>query len=838
MKNRRKQMPDHNGHSRSGYCVCCLMMCISLLLTACGRGSTADNNVSNTASGVNNIPDDSSSVGAGNIPDDGNDADTASADNAVQEPEYVYVPELITVEDEQVDYGRMQQVGDSVCYISMNRESENEGQNICRYSLTDKELSRTPIAWPVEEKNRDVGAYVFTSDHNVWLTANVYSADYSRMSRFLCKFDSEGKNLFSGEITDQIDRDAAIGSMAMDRQGRIYVFTGEYADTACIWLYTADGDYHGSVSYGSLENVRVRGTADGEDGRFYVCVSAGVNPERCILMEMDFENEQLSQLTGDFPDVKGFSADPAGQYDFLLYDDISAYGYDLSAQKSNSDQAAEELLVWGDCEVNGYYVRKTGVLEDGRYFCTVEDWEHDDRGIVLLNRIRSEEAPKRENIVLASVGGGGDPAALAVRFSRGSDKYRLTVKYYDSLTDLYNALLAKETIDIIDLSGVNVEKLSGQGVFADLTPYLEQSEAVGPSDFLEGILEAYTFDGILVGIPEAFTLRTVVGDGLPPGGTLNGSTDGLSPGGTLNGSTDSLSLDGMLAAAGSRPGALPFDMTKEEMMQYIMMFNEETFINWDTGECHFDSEQFKEVLEFCGRFPDGDTSDRRSGYGSGKTASESYGNGQEVSLPAKIQNGEVLFAIADMRDLNDFQLYEGIFGENAVCMGFPTPDGKGGTLLFPGNVYGIAASSENQGGAWEFIEDVLTQVNVDGMEAEEVYDEYCLPGRFPALKKVLNTMAEYRMESDAQRRSDRFPLVIYEEDGWHFQYHAVTQDDINVILDLLEDAVPAFSVENDDILNIINEEAAACYSGQKEIDDVADIIQNRIQLYVSENRLL
>lgn len=38
----------------------------------------------------------------------------------------------------------------------------------------------------------------------------------------------------------------------------------------------------------------------------------------------------------------------------------------------------------------------------------------------------------------------------------------------------------------------------------------------------------------------------------------------------------------------------------------------------------------------------------------------------------------------------------------------------------------------------------------------------------------------------------------------------------------------------DKIIKIINEEAFDYYSGQKRVEDVAGIIQNRIQLYVNE----
>ena len=44
------------------------------------------------------------------------------------------------------------------------------------------------------------------------------------------------------------------------------------------------------------------------------------------------------------------------------------------------------------------------------------------------------------------------------------------------------------------------------------------------------------------------------------------------------------------------------------------------------------------------------------------------------------------------------------------------------------------------------------------------------------------------------------------------------------------------SYYNQDIINIVNEEAALFFDGQKSARDVAAIIQSRVQLYVDENR--
>lgn len=763
-KSRRAGFQVRNKCSRTGRFAVWLMVCVSLFLTSCGRDNASGN---------------------------GNMLNAGSSANVTQKTEWAYEPERIEIKDKRADYKAMQLIGEMVCYLSRNGEAEGETQNICRYSLTDRELKTIPIDWRDDGSIREISCYTFDENGNTWLIVNVYSAGFSQFRRFLYKFDPEGKNLFFRDISEQLGSGTSVDGMAVDGQGRIYVFNPE----AGIYLYTGDGSYYGSISYGSSENVQVRGAVNGDGGKFYVCISKGEEAEHCMLAEVDFERKQLAESIKDFPAVNGFLIDRSGQHDFLLYDNIAAYGYDLSKQK------AEEVFVWGDSNINGYFVKYLNVLEDGRYFCTVDDWAYDDRSVVLLTKTKAEEVPEQFGLVLAAVNGGSDLAGMAARFNRNNNQYHITVKNYASLTDLYNAILAKETIDIIDLSGVNVENLSRQGVFEDLVPWLERSEVFECSDFLEGILDVYSFDGTLVGIPESFTLRTVVGDK------------------SLLGDEEGLTLDGLYAIAGRNPQACPFDkITKEEMMQYLMMFNEDVFIDWETGTCHFDSMQFKALLEFVNRLPDSIKSER-----------------EEATLSEKVQNGEVLFAIANIKNLKKFRDYVKIFGENTECVGFPTADGQGGTVLFPENAFGITVDSGNKNVAWEFIESVLGQVNPDEMESEDVWLLYTFPDKLPARKKILDILIEYRAEVDSEMAvKGFFPSVVY-ENGWKLTNQTITQDEIDVIIDLIKEAEPFFTLEDNEIIKIINEEAGAYYSGQKTVDDVISIIQNRIRLYVDEN---
>ncbi len=818
---------NQNKRRLQGRMRCLLLLAALSALTACGPETPSasspmlNDTQADTVGEDEENPVNPAGVGAEN-----------PANSASGQQEWVYVPEMFTVEDEQgnyVDYERMQPVGDLLFYVYQAGDTEDSEKGICRYSLSEQKLESVPISWPEGGAIWDAGVRCFAGDSSLYMTANVYPADYSAMKRFLCRFDTEGNCLFSKEITEWAGREVSLRKLSVDGQGRLYLFV----DNGEALLFSGEGEYHGAVSYGapdSLTSVEVIGACEGADGKFYACIrkesvdigeaNAKSGNVQCTLVEIDYESCSLSPAAENLPELKGIcgqrSGDTAGiyednagrsgdggaggnadsGYDLLLYDERAVYGFEFAAWKGSSELPGEELFSWQDNNINGYCVQNLYQLEDGRLCATAADWNNDDEVLAVLKKCRAEQAPRREELVLVTVSGESSLATMAVKFNRDNSRYHLTVKNYDSLTDLYNAVLTKEPMDLIDLSGVNIQRLVKAGLLEDLTPYVERSEAVDRADFVDGILEAYTFEHTLVSIPASFYLWTVVGDGAKL----------QNPAG--------LTMDELFAAADRYPGAKTFDgMTREEIMEYLMIFNQDTFIDRENGVCHFDSEGFHEVLKFVKQFPD------------------SVENSQdEDSLPTKIRNGEVLFTIAEVDSFSCVQEFEGMFGEGAACVGFPTPDGKGGHLLFTGDAYGIAAVSENKEGAWQFIEGFLTQ------EKDEMYyvrGNNIFRTSFPTLKKTLEENVEASMEAGRQTAADQFSKRIY-SDGTSFQYHALTWDEVHAVLELVPEATLFFSVEDDEIIKIINEEAFGYYSGQKSEEEVAGIIQNRVQLYVDE----
>lgn len=63
----------------------------------------------------------------------------------------------------------------------------------------------------------------------------------------------------------------------------------------------------------------------------------------------------------------------------------------------------------------------------------------------------------------------------------------------------------------------------------------------------------------------------------------------------------------------------------------------------------------------------------------------------------------------------------------------------------------------------------------------------------------------------------------------------LNQKQLEQLIAYVESAA-ATPFEDDNVMNIINEELKSCFSGQKTVEAVAAVIQNRVRMYVQENQ--
>lgn len=726
--------------------------------------------------------------------------------DARQAKEWAYVPEFITMDEENTNYYEMQIVGENLYYLSYDWDEETgeSSQSICKYSLADRKMTSVPIEWAEIVGDQNINRYYFLEDGSMYAVVYCYSEDYSESTQFLSKFDAEGKQIFSQDITD-LAADSYLDTVMVDGEGRIYI-----AGDGKVWLFDAEGNNKGSVSVDNSGNTWIDALICGKDGKVYLGYSSyDGNQSHYTLCEVDFDGKKTGKSYEDVPRSNSMTA--GVDYDFLVNDGNSLYGYNLGQKEK------EYMFDWLDSDINGNSVRKFGQMEDGKVIAVIEDWENNDNGVALLTKKKAEEVPQKETILIATLGGSYNLQSKAVKFNKANTKYHISIKEYvnydnydentwpDALNNLNNDITSANCPDMIDLSSLKVSQLVAKGVLEDLNPYLEKSSKLNREDFVENILNAYTYDGVLVSIPAYFNMQTVIG-----------AT-------SMVGSESGWTLADLIEFSNEHPGTELFDrVSKQAILQAAMMFNEDSFIDWNTGECKFDSDAFKNILEFVNKFPD----------------EVEWEEGMD-SEPTRIQNGEVLLAQAYIYDFDQLQMYDEIFKGDYTCIGFPTVDGTGGHALTTGEAYGITTKSEHKEGAWEFLESILT---------EEDNGRYW--NGFPTVKSRLEDMAkkatepEYVTDENGEIMKDENgePIVsqggssVGYEDGWSYTYRLATQEEVDRVMELMNNARPVSYNTNDEVSKIINEEAEGYFKGQKSVDEVAGIIQNRVKIYVGETK--
>lgn len=732
-----------------------------------------------------------------------------------QAEEWLWVPEYISLDETEEAYHSMQLAGDTLYYLSDGSNDRDTGisQNICRFSPGDKSVDSVPVSWTEKSVYRSLKCIAVAQDGSVYGVADDYDMDAFEKIYYLCRFGANGRQLFAQEVTDLVGHGQA-DALALDGQGRIYLSCGGE-----VLLFDGEGNHKGKVS----PEIGIGGILSmgcGKDGRMYVTYYKDKSGS-CELAEIDFDGKKTGATYPDFP---GSSVVPGIQRDFLVNNGSQVCEYDMKSWEQ------EELFSWMDSDIAGMYVQNFGVLDDGRILAVIMDWQIHENSIVLLTRTKTDEVPRKETVVLASLEGGSDLQDVVARFNKGNDRYRIELRDYrdsriggdrgyeamweDALNRLNMDIISDNCPDIIDLSGLNIEQMAVKGIFEDLNGYLEGSGRVSRSDFVEHVLDAYTFDGRLVSIPCTFGLQAVAARASDVGGGMN---------------PKEWDLEELIAYADAHPDALLFDnASKSEIMQYLLTHTADVFIDWSAGECSFDSWEFKRLLQFVNRFPD-------SSEGDYAYLSDSY-----LSTPAKIQNGQVLLYDMKIDDFYQMQVAAEIFQGDVAMVGCPVMEGS---RLGAQRCYAILSGARQKDGAWEFLERYLTQ---------EADPERRLNNGFPTLKSRLEAMAEDSARVEYQT-DEKGELVLDENgepvvsvggavggfayaDGWSYDYRRPTREEVDLVMDLIQIAKPPSYARGDEVLKIIREEAEAFYRGQKTVDEVASIIQNRAKIFVGENK--
>ena len=618
--------------------------------------------------------------------------------------------------------------------------------------------------------------------------------DYQYVEKYnLRVFDASGAQTFCAELSSLIESEDYFYVSAFAVSG-----TGEavlMANGNAIYVLNADGSLKGSIDTSDLSNGISNFVTLG-DGSVAALVY-GEDYAAFDLRPVDTAAMQLGEATASLP-TDAYSARPSGGgYDFCYNKGESFYGYKLA------DGSEEKLVTWINCDVNSNNVTSPYITEDGNIVCLSSEYSNTGNGattyFITLTKTPYDQVPQKTTLTLACVYLGYDIKNQILDFNRKSSDYRIEVRDYSEFNteDDYSAGYTKliteigsgAVPDIMLTDGLPIETFGAKGLLADLWPFIDADEELGGrAGVLEPVFNALSQDGKLYEISSSFYITTIAGPA---------SIVGTEPGWTY---------EEMYAALDQMPeGCELFSLgtTRSDVFSSICMLNLSRFVDWTTGECSFDSDDFISLMEFANRFPE--TFDW-----------EHHEWTNEDSDAYRIKEGRQLLLTVSLPDAYNYNYYSEMFNGDMALKGFPDVPGSGAVFNLNGTSLAIASTCKNQDAAWSFVRTLLTRE----YQENNTYG-FC----------TNRELCEENIQSMVGESYYSYDQVTGEEKEIIF-----TQENADLITDLINNTSMVADYNTSQINDIINEEVAYYFSGEKTAQDVAATIQNRVSIYVNEQR--
>lgn len=719
-----------------------------------------------------------------------------------QTSEFVYVAKFQPIEDAGwVDQFAVD--GNLLYYMSNSYDEElmtSLTELVCLDTVSD---SSSKVKIPLEE-NVSIQQFTINNQGNLVCLLNEYKIideDYENAEQhyYIASYSTDGTQISSFDITETIlaanAENVYIQYMVVDNEDRIFITSGE----GNIIVFNADGTKAFDLSLG--ENGWINSFGRTKDGTVVFCAYGQEGQE---LRTIDVQTKGFGDTYTGFQGSNGnINIYPGIEGDVLIAGSNGIFDYSFETKEST------EVLNWVDSDIVGDYVRGVSVLEDGRIAALIVDYsgETSRSEFAYLTKTPSSEIVEKQIITLGVIYNDQTISRSVIDFNKSNDKYRIRiVDYYNNddyeagVTQFNNDLLTGNGTDIFSLDAAgNLSRYAAKGIIEDLTPFLEKDEDISASDFFPSVLKAYSYNGVLCTIPKLFYLNTLVG---------KKEDVGEEPG---------WSLTELMEAAEKMPeGSEIFEYaSKEYIIQLALMFNTSVFVDWATGECNFNGEEFVKVLEFANRFPGQE---------------EFEWDPDAETTPEKIAAGKLLLQSAGITQPQDIQIYDAMYGEGTYTfIGYPNSEGNSGTAMSGSSAFAINANSKNKDAAWEFIKSMLVK------ESYSATDSWGFPSRMDAFEESMEEAMKVEYYTDENGEQVEISNGGMSWDGFSIELYASSEEEVAQVRELIDNCSITYSTDTD-LHNIIIEEAASFFQGQKTAQEAADIIQGRAKIYVSENR--
>lgn len=717
--------------------------------------------------------------------------------------------------------------------------------------LTNLDLPQVPEG---AEGSVDCYNMIGSDDGTLWMLVNVYATQYELPDDFDPNTDSkwnypstdingsylmhiaaDGSTIASLDLSDTNNEDNEDGmsgnlsSFAVDAAGNLYV-----SDYNNIYVLDAEGNvqfkldgsqYNGSLNRLNAQQVGVMWynytddvNAADENGQYFVPI--------------DLETKDWGEKV-KLPSNVGSILPGDDAYDFYYTYNNNIYGY---AAKTDTK---EKLVDWLACDVDTNNMSGYAMLSDSRVAALMQDWSTDPTTyqLIVLHRVDASEIKEKKVLTLACMYLDWDLRSMIVEYNKTNDEYRINVVDYGEYAtdDDYNAGVTKLTTEIISgsvpdiflTSDLPIDKYAAKGVIADLNTFMDGGNGLSRDYFVPQVMSALEKDGKLYELPTSFSVQTAYA---------------LS---SIASQYDTWNVAAVQDAMTQlQEGATVFSdgWTKNTALSNCLSRNLSAFVDWTTGKCEFDSEAFQQLLAFCNSFP-AETSDGDGAIAYASSADIAVDDAMWESDATRITNGKQLMSTTGMYSFDSYIWNVYAIRDKITFTGYPTEDGSGSSfeLQMP---MAISSVTKYPDAAWDFVCSIIKKMNTID-ENNYYYGFPISQAAFDA--EMTDIMTEqYQLDENGEQvdwdgdgEPDKAIRGSYEtmENGEtvYKDVYALTQEDIDQILGVINNTRSVYDYDQE-ILDIITDEVAAYFAGDKDVQTTASMIQSRVNLYVQEQR--
>lgn len=621
----------------------------------------------------------------------------------------------------------------------------------------------------------------------------------------LCHFDDKGQAIGDLIYLSGIDPSCFPGGMEYDSDGNI-----DIAAYGIFYTFSPEGK-----NLLKVEDNSIDGRIFSISGNIYVLgyYSSGSKMGQAALFKMDPSSGALGDAIEDrtLPESGIFSAD--GE----LYgsDTDSFFRVDTDTLKR------DPILYWSMTDlVTGQTERKMIPVGDNTFFCIQSAYNTRKLTLTLLNQAPADFMEGKTVLTIAGIGLGENPGLqkAVIAFNRENPEYRIeivdymerygpdTIENREDYLDGCDTMMQRIRMEILSGNGPDMLLNSGgeesdllsyasSGLLIDLVPLMNSDSDFHEEDYVSSILNASKKDGKLYQFPLSFYVSGIFApaDRIP-------DTAGWTP--------DAF----MQFAEGLPEGTTAFSpfYTHSYLLDEMLSYSEASFINFDSGKVQFDSQDFIKLLELVKAYSAPDTDPMAV------STDLADCNPQEEFI-----TGGICFCEMGLSTPWDYAACDNICGRSGcVFTGYPSISGSGPLAELSYSI-GIVDKENGSDGCWAFIKTLLTEENQRNLTATTEGDSF-------RLNPILSPLLDEYIETSTKGIQPGQRTDVFDQEA-----KPVTAEQAKKYRELI-DGVTLISENDREISNIVLEEAAAYFAGQKTSGETVALIQNRVQTLVYE----